>query len=126
MGKYTTLEQVKIRLGQFHIETLKNEDGTSSDVTVFDHKEENPQLEILIEQAEQDVINKRAYPNTYTEDMIKDDLKKFQSVIVNLTVYDHSQAGEEFMQSYSENGVSRNWKSRDDLFVGVYPFVSAL
>ena len=58
--------------------------------------------------------------------MIKDDLKKFQSVIVNLTVYDHSQAGEEFMQSYSENGVSRNWKSRDDLFVGVYPFVSAL
>ena len=123
---YTTLEQVKIRLGQFHIETLKNEDGTSSDVTVFDHKEENPQLEILIDQAEQDVINKRAYPNTYTEDMIKDDLKKFQSVIVNLTVYDHSQAGEEFMQSYSENGVSRNWKSRDDLFVGVYPFVSAL
>lgn len=123
---YTTLEQVKIRLGQFYIETLENEDGTSSDVTVFDHKEENPQLEILIEQAEQDVINKRAYPNTYTEDMIKDDLKKFQSVIVNLTVYDHSQAGEEFMQSYSENGVSRNWKSRDDLFVGVYPFVSAL
>nr|DAH45891.1 MAG TPA: hypothetical protein [Bacteriophage sp.] len=126
MGKYTTLEQVKIRLGQFHIETLENEDETSSDVTVFDHKEENPQLEILIEQAEQDVINKRSYPNTYTEDMIKDDLKKFQSVIVNLTVYDHSQAGEEFMQSYSENGVSRNWKSRDDLFVGVYPFVSAL
>ena len=123
---YTTLEKVKIRLGQFHIETLENEDGTSSDVTVFDHKEENPQLEILIEQAEQDVINKRAYPSTYTEDMIKDDLKKFQSVIVNLTVYDHSQAGEEFMQSYSENGVSRNWKSRDDLFVGVYPFVSAL
>lgn len=123
---YTTLEQVKIRLGQFHIETVDNGDGTNSDVTVFDHKEENPIIEQLISQAEQDVISKRSYPSNYTEDMIADDLKKFQSVIVNLTVYDHSQAGEEFMSTYSENGVSRNWKSRDDLFVGVFPFVSAL
>ena len=32
---YTTLEQVKIRLGQFHIE--QSEDG--SDKVVFDHPE---------------------------------------------------------------------------------------
>ena len=54
------------------------------------------------------------------------DLKKLNSVVVNLAVYDHSQAGESYMQSYSENGISRNWKDRDDLFVGVYPFVKML
>ena len=38
MAEYTTLEQVKIRLKQFHI------DSESSEV-VFDHLEENPLLE---------------------------------------------------------------------------------
>lgn len=118
----TTLEQVKIRLKQFHME----KDEAGKDVVVYDSPEENPILEQLISQAEQDIIGKRAYPSSYTEDMIKNDLKRFQSVIVNLTVYDHSQAGEEFMSTYSENGVSRNWRSREDLFVGVFPFVSAL
>ena len=126
MAEYTTLEQVKIRLKQFHIDTVTNDDETTSDVVVFDNKEDNPIIEQLIKQATEDVKAKRNYPDSYTDEMITDDLKKFESVIVNLAVYDHSQAGEEFMQSYSENGVSRNWKSRDDLFVCVYPFVSAL
>lgn len=119
---YTTLEQVKIRLGQFHIE--QSEDG--SDKVVFDHPEENPLIEQLIEQGTQDVISKRIYPESYTQEQIDNDLKKLNSVIVNLAVYDYSQAGESYMKSYSENGISRNWKDRDDLFIGVYPFVKML
>ena len=42
MDEYTTLEQVKIRLKQFHIETVTDEDGVTSDVVVFDQKEDNP------------------------------------------------------------------------------------
>ena len=38
MDEYTTLEQVKIRLKQFHIETVTDEDGVTSDVVVFDHQ----------------------------------------------------------------------------------------
>ena len=53
-------------------------------------------------------------------------MKKYEGVIVNLTVYDHSQAGEAFMVSYTENGVSRNWKDRDSIFAGVFPFVKIL
>ena len=53
-------------------------------------------------------------------------MKKYESVIVNLTVYDRSQAGEAYMASYTENGVSRNWKDRDSLLAGVYPFVKVL
>ena len=46
--EYTTLEQVKIRLKQFHIDTVTNDDETTSDVVVFDKKEDNPLIEQLI------------------------------------------------------------------------------
>ena len=125
-AEYTILAQVKIRLKQFHIETVTNEDDTTKDVVVFDNKEDNPIIEQLIKQATEDVKAKRNYPDSYTEEMITEDLKQFEGVIVNLVVYDHSQAGEEFMASFGENGVSRTWKDRDSLFVGVFPFVKML
>lgn len=124
--EYTILAQVKIRLKQFHIETVTNEDDTTKDVVVFDNKEDDLLIEQLIKQATEDVKNRRNYPNSYTKEMITKDLKQFEGVIVNLVVYDHSQAGEEFMASFGENGVSRTWKDRDSLFVGVFPFVKML
>lgn len=124
--EYTTLEQVKIRLQQFHIETVTNDDETTSDVVVFDNKEDNPLIKQLIKQATEDVKAVRCYPNSYTDEMIADDLKQFENVIVNLAVYDHSQAGEAFMSSFGENGVSRTWREREKLFVGVFPFAKVL
>ena len=124
--EYTALEQTKIRLKQFHIDTVTNDDNTASDVVVFDNKEDNPVIEQLIKQATEDVKAKRCYPDSYTDEMITEDLKKFESVIVNLAVYDHSQAGEAFMASYNENGVNRTWKNRDSLFVGVFPFAKVI
>ena len=123
---YTTLEQVKIRLKQFHIETVTDEDGVTSDVVVFDQKEDNPYIEQLIKQARNELVSKRNYPESYTDEKISEDLKQFEDVIVNLAVYDHSQAGEAYMASYSENGVSRSWKDRESLFVGVFPFIKSL
>ncbi len=125
-AEYTILAQVKIRLKQFHIETITNEDDTTKDVVVFDNKEDDLLIEQLIKQATEDVKARRNYPDSYTDEMIAEDLKKFESVIVNLTVYDHSQAGEAFMSSYNENGVNRTWKDRDSLFVGVFPFAKGL
>ena len=122
MEEYSILQKVKIRLGQFHIEEVTDPDtGLTSDATVFDHKEDNPRLELLIKQSTNEVINRRMYPQSYTQEQIDEDLKKFEDVIINLTVYDRSQAGEAYMASYTENGVSRNWKDRDKLLVGVYP-----
>ena len=125
-AEYTILAQVKIRLKQFHIEAVTNEDDTTKDVVVFDNQEDDLLIEQLIKQATEDVKAKRNYPDSYTEEMITEDLKQFEGVIVNLVVYDHSQAGEEFMASFGENGVSRTWKDRDSLFVGVFPFVKML
>nr|DAQ14094.1 MAG TPA: Protein of unknown function (DUF3199) [Bacteriophage sp.] len=119
MADYTTLEQVKIRLKQFHI------DSETSEV-VFDDLEDNPLIEQLLEQARNEIIEKRNYPETYTQDQIDRDVQKFENVMVNLAVYDRSQAGEAYMASYSENGVSRTWKDRNSLLSGVYPFVKIL
>ncbi len=124
---YTLLEQVKIRLKQFHIEETEDSDtGTKADKVVFDKKEDNPLIEQLLEQARNEIIEKRNYPETYTQDQIDRDVQKFENVMVNLAVYDRSQAGEAYMASYSENGVSRTWKDRESLFVGVFPFVKAM
>ena len=118
MADYSILEQVKIRLRQFHVE--------DDDTVVFDKKEEDPLLNQLIEQAKKEIAIKRMYPETYTEKEILSDLERFENNIVDLAVYDRSQAGEAYMASYSENGVSRSWKNREDLFFGVYPFVKVL
>ena len=127
MAEYSIVEQVKIRLKQFHIETVANEDNTTSDdVVVFDKPQDNPMIEQLIKQAKQDIVAMRNYPSTYTSERLEADLKTYEAVIVNLVVYDMSQAGEEFMSSFSENGISRNWRKRSELFVGVYPFAKVL
>ena len=127
MAEYSIVEQVKIRLKQFHIETVTNEDNTTSaDVVVFDKPQDNPLIEQLIKQAKQDIVAMRNYPSTYTSERIEADLKNYEAVIVNLVVYDMSKAGEEFMSSFSENGISRNWRKRSELFVGVYPFAKVL
>lgn len=124
---YTTLEQVKIRLHQYHIDTVKNDDSdATTNVVVFDNIEDNPLIEQLIEQSRQEIISLRNYPSSYTQEQIDNDLSKYESVIVNLTVYDHSQAGESFMSSYSENGISRNWVERNKLLAGVFPLVNVI
>lgn len=121
---YTTLEQVKIRLHQYHIDTVKNDDSdTTTNVVVFDNIEDNPLIEQLIEQSRQEIISLRNYPSSYTQEQIGNDMTKYENVIVNLTVYDHSQAGENYMASMNEGDVNRTWKNRNDLLAGVIPLV---
>lgn len=120
---YTTLEKVKKRLKQFHTDTVTNDDGTTTNVVVFDNIEDNPYIEQLIEQSRQEIISLRNYPSSYTQEQIDNDVAKYENIIVDLTVYDHSQAGEAYMASYSENGISRNWVERNKLLTGVIPLV---
>lgn len=114
---YTTLEKVKIRLGQYHVEDKK---------VVFDQEEKDPLIEQLIEQIKNEIIQMRNYPSSYTEEQIYEDLMKYENNIINIAVYDSSQAGESYMQSYTENGVTRSWKKRGDLFNGIFPFVEII
>lgn len=120
MSAYTVLEQVKIRLKQFHMETVEN-DGLTSSTVMFDRKEDNPLLEQLINQATEDIKNKRRYLKDYTKEEIEEDLKKYESVLVNVVVYDRMKLGGDFQQSDSENGKSRTWVDRNTLFKEIYP-----
>lgn len=120
MSAYTVLEQVKIRLKQFHMETVEN-DGFASSTVMFDRKEDNPLLEQLINQATEDIKNKRRYPKDYTKEEIEEDLKKYESVLVNVVVYDRMKLGGDFQQSDSENRKSRTWVDRNTLFKEIYP-----
>ena len=120
MSAYTVLEQVKIRLKQFHMETVEN-DGLTSSTVMFDRKEDNPLLEQLINQATEDIKNKRRYPKDYMKEEIEEDLKKYESVLVNVVVYDRMKLGGDFQQSDSENGKSRTWVDRNTLFKEIYP-----
>ena len=122
---YTLVEQVKIRLKQFHIEEVEDEaTGEKSDKVVFDKKEDNPLIEQLLEQARKEIIRRRNYPKTYTQERIHSDVKNYEDIMVDLAVYNRSQAGEAYMASLSENGVNRTWRNYESLFVGVFPFVN--
>lgn len=114
---YTILEQVKIRLNQFHI------DGSQ---VVFDREDVDPLINQLVEQVTTEIKQIRNYPTTYTDEQIENDMLKFQGVIVNAVVYDMSQAGEAYMQSYSENGVSRSWIDRKNLLAKVLPIAKVI
>lgn len=114
---YTIFEQVKIRLRQFHME--KNN-------IVFDEEEEDPILEQMINQAEEDVKRNRNYQDFYSEEMVNKDMKKFESIVVDLVLYDYQKIGGEFQKSYSENGFSGSWISRDEILGKVTPFVQIL
>lgn len=105
---YSRLEQLKIRLRQSGI------------------SDEDEFLEQLIFQAEQDVRLYRNYPDNYTKEMIEKDMKKLDSIIVNLALYDYNQDGGEFQTSSSENGTSRSWIDRDKILGKVTPFVQIL
>lgn len=105
---YSRLEQLKTRLRQSGI------------------SDEDEFLEQLISQAEQDVRLYRNYPDNYTKEMIEKDMKKFDSIIVNLALYDYNQDGGEFQISSSENGTSRSWIDRDKILGKVTPFVQIL
>ena len=98
---YSRLEQLKIRLRQ-------------SDVSC---EQEDKFLDVRLY---------RNYPDNYTEEMIEKDMKKFDSIIIDLALYDYNQEGGEFQISSSENGTSRSWIDRDKILGKVTPFVNVL
>ena len=101
---YSTLQKIKIRLGQYHM----NESGEVE----FDQVEKNPLIEQLIEQVNTEITQRRNYPASYTEEQIYADLKKYENNIINIVVYDCSQAGEAYAVIYRERSKQKLDKSR--------------
>lgn len=62
----------------------------------------------------------------YTDEQINEDIVKFYSVIMNLARYDYNMLGAEGQTSHSENGITRDYVSRESLLANVTPFIDVL
>ena len=77
-------------------------------------------LKIKVNGAFRDVKQARNYPKTYSEERINEDMLDYFSNIKDIARYDYGNGGSEGLSSYSADGVSIHYLSRDSLFNGVY------
>ncbi len=79
-----------------------------------------------IKGAYREINGKRNYQEHHTEEFIASDMEKMYSIIKYLALYDWNLIGAEGHKSFSENGISRSFVSRDEILAKVVPFVSVL
>lgn len=119
--KSTVVERVKIRLRQFHIEEIG---GVST--KVFDNPEDNPIIEECIDTNIDWLCSKlgKEY-SSFSESEFYD---KYSSALVELTLFDMSREGAEYQETHNENGVSRKFYSKDDVFnsLGLFSFIKII
>lgn len=123
---YTLLERVKIRLRQFDIVETTDSEGHATEEIVFNHKEDNPFLLELIDKATEDVIAFRNYPDSYTEEMITEDVENHSNIIIEVVLYDYNAEGIEGSKQHGENGVNQTFVARESILGKVVPFVKVL
>lgn len=112
---YMILEQIKIRLDQYHVETISNPDGSTSEKVVFDDLQLNPKLEVLINQNRELILCRVNPPEYYTEEQKEEILEKYKGAVIDMTLYDVAKEGGDFQKSHSELGISRTWISKDEI-----------
>ena len=69
-----------------------------------------------------EVISERRYPESMNEEEIQADMKKYIPNVKKIVKYDFNQVGVEYQTSHNENGISRSYMNRADLFEGILPF----
>ncbi len=99
------------------------EEELSSELT-----EEHDKILLLqkVRNAVDDVECSRNYQDHHTDEFRKKDLKRMKPIIKRLVLYDWNTIGAEGHSSYSDNGISRTFVSRDDILSQVTPFVTVL
>lgn len=84
-------------------------------------------LAIKVRNAIRELKMKRNYvASSYTDAQIESDLYNYFPVIKSVALFDYDQIGATGEVSHSENGTSRSYIDRDDLFRGVHAFVKVL
>jgi hypothetical protein len=80
------------------------------------NEEQESTLLFCIRRAIQSFKNKKNYPESYKEENIEKDMERYQMCIFDLALYWCVMQGYEFQNSHSESGVSRSWKSEEDIY----------
>lgn len=85
-------------------------------------------LAIKVRDAYRKVRSRKCYENTsYTEEQIEKDLydKHYQD-IKDVALYNFATIGASFQTSHSENNISRNWRTEDEVLGNILAYVGIL
>ena len=78
-------------------------------------------LRSKVDNAYREVQTARSYPASYTEAAIERDMENYYTQVRSRALYDYNAIGSEYQTSFSEDGSSIHYASRDSLFAGVLP-----
>lgn len=102
------------------MDELVNEiyDELSTELGISDETDLSMLL-VKVKNAYREIKKLRNYPDSYTDDMVDKDTKKYFSNIRKLAMYDYNQIGAEGETSHSDNTGSRAWANRNTCLEGV-------
>ena len=96
-----------------------------ADLTVeLSISDENFNADLLLSKvrnALREVKKARKYPAYYADSQIDKDMYDYYSNVRNIALYDYNLIGAEGQTSSSENGTSRSYVDRNELFSGIIP-----
>lgn len=81
------------------------------------------QLGVYLRKAKQKILNKR-FPYGYLLDMEVE--PQYEQLQIELAIVLFNERGVEGQKSHNENGVSRSWRSVDEIMAEVVPYASVL
>lgn len=80
-------------------------------------------LAIKVRAVVRELLKIRAYEfSGMTDEEVESDINNYYTQCMNVARYDYNQLGAEGEDSHSENGISRKYISRGQLWAGVVPF----
>ena len=116
---YTILEEIRIRIDEYDANIVE---GVRV-VTFPENAKLDVKIEELIDKAKQDIKAYRHYPDSYTNEMIEQDiLTKYKQVLIDLVLYDWAIEGADFQTQHSENAVNRSFVKKETILGRIIPF----
>lgn len=80
-------------------------------------------LSVKVKAVVRELLSIREYENSgMTDKEIEADIERYYTQCMNVARYDYNQLGAEGEDSHSENGISRKYVSRGNLWAGVVSF----
>ena len=120
MDENSIYESVCVRLGLFSV------DAQSGEITVKADAKTAVIIQQIVSKAVADCTRRRGYPSAYTEEMIAADIVQFESVAVDLSIYDYNKMGAEGESSHNENGTYRSYDTRQSVLRQILPLTKVV
>ena len=102
------------------------EEGLAAELGVVPADADRELLHQKVAAACDEIADRRAYPDTYTDAVKAADLQRYKSNIRRLALYDYNQAGVEGQTARTEGGVQMTWDEREKCFSGVLPIARVM